>query len=141
LRPGESVWPAGGLAVESLAACLSLASLLSLGRLFGVRPALRGLATTGAYRLVRHPMYFAYLNADVGVNLEEWNAGTVMLVSVGWASLVYRISRGGARAVAASRMAGLRRPDALPSRPRRVVEGGYRQRANAQPPPVPAGVR
>jgi protein-S-isoprenylcysteine O-methyltransferase Ste14 len=91
LRPGESVWPAGGLAVESLAACLSLASLLSLGRLFGVRPALRGLATTGAYRLVRHPMYFAYLNADVGVNLEEWNAGTVMLVSVGWASLVYRI--------------------------------------------------
>jgi protein-S-isoprenylcysteine O-methyltransferase Ste14 len=91
LRPGESVWPAGGLAVESLAACLSLASLLSLGRLFGVRPALRGLATTGAYRLVRHPMYFVYLNADVGVNLEEWNAGTVMLVSVGWASLVYRI--------------------------------------------------
>jgi protein-S-isoprenylcysteine O-methyltransferase Ste14 len=89
--PGDSGWPAGGLVLVTLAACLSLASLISLGRWFGVRPALRGLATRGPYRLVRHPMYLAYVLADVGYNLQEWNVGTALLVMAGWASLLYRI--------------------------------------------------
>jgi protein-S-isoprenylcysteine O-methyltransferase Ste14 len=89
--PGDAAWPAGGFVLIVLGACLSLASLLTLGRRFGVRPALRGLATTGPYRLVRHPMYLAYVLADVGCNLEEWNSGTVLLVIAGWVSLVYRI--------------------------------------------------
>src|SRR5574340_946963 len=37
--PGEPAWPAGGLFLVTLAACLSLVSLLSLGRRFGVFPA------------------------------------------------------------------------------------------------------
>jgi protein-S-isoprenylcysteine O-methyltransferase Ste14 len=89
--PGDPGWPAGGLVLVTLAACLSLASLLSLGRWFGVRPALRGLATRGPYRLVRHPMYLAYVVADVGYNLQAWNLGTALLVMAGWASLLYRI--------------------------------------------------
>ena len=88
---GHPAWPAGGFVLVVLAACLSLASLLTLGRWFGVRPALRGLATTGPYALVRHPMYLAYVLADIGYNLEEWNFGTVLLTITGWASLVYRI--------------------------------------------------
>ena len=89
--PGDAGWPAGGLVLVALGACLSLASLLSLGRWFGVRPALRGLATKGPYRFVRHPMYLAYMLADIGYNLQEWNSGTVLLVMAGWASLLYRI--------------------------------------------------
>ncbi len=89
--PGDPAWPAGGLLLVTLAACLSLASLLSLGRLFGVFPALRGLVTKGPYRLVRHPMYLAYVIADIGYNLQEWNFGTALLVMAGWASLIYRI--------------------------------------------------
>ena len=89
--PGEPAWPAGGLLLVTLAACLSLASLLSLGRRFGVYPALRGLVTRGPYRLVRHPMYLAYVIADIGYNLQEWNFGTALLVMAGWASLIYRI--------------------------------------------------
>jgi len=89
--PGEAAWPEGGLVLVTLAAALSLASLLTLGRWFGVRPALRGLATTGPYRLVRHPMYLAYVLADIGYNLQEWNSGTALLVLAGWASLLYRI--------------------------------------------------
>lgn len=88
---GNPAWPAGGLVLVILAACLSLASLLSLGRRFGVWPALRGLATKGPYRLVRHPMYLAYLLSDIGYNFQEWNPGTVLMVMVGWASLIYRI--------------------------------------------------
>ena len=89
--PGLVAWPAAGLVLVTLAAGLSLVTLLTLGRLFGVRPALRGLATSGPYRFVRHPMYLSYLLADIGYNLQEWNFVTLLLVLVGWASLVYRI--------------------------------------------------
>jgi protein-S-isoprenylcysteine O-methyltransferase Ste14 len=89
--PGNPAWPAGGLVLVTLGACLSFASFLSLGRRFGIWPALRGLATRGPYRLVRHPMYLAYVLADIGYNLQEWNSGTALLVMAGWVSLFYRI--------------------------------------------------
>jgi protein-S-isoprenylcysteine O-methyltransferase Ste14 len=89
--PGEEAWPAGGLALVTLAAGLSFLSLLTIRRRFGVRPALRGLVTSGPYRFVRHPMYLSYVLGDIGYNLEEWNFVTVLLVLIGWASLVYRI--------------------------------------------------
>ena len=89
--PGYIAWPTAGLVLVMLAAGLSLVSLLAIGRLFGVRPALRGLVTRGPYRFVRHPMYLSYVIADIGYNLQEWNFVTLLLVLAGWASLVYRI--------------------------------------------------
>ena len=89
--PGYVASPTAGLTLVMLAACLSLVSLLAMGRRFGVRPALRGLVTSGAYRFVRHPMYLSYVIADIGYNLQEWNSVTLLLVLIGWASLVYRI--------------------------------------------------
>jgi protein-S-isoprenylcysteine O-methyltransferase Ste14 len=89
--PGYVASPAAGLVLVTLAAGLSLVSLLTMGRLFGVRPALRGLVTNGPYRFVRHPMYLSYILADIGYNLQEWNFVTLFLVLVGWMSLFYRI--------------------------------------------------
>ena len=89
--PGYGASPGAGLVLVTLAAGLSLVSLLTMGRRFGIRPALRGLATSGPYRLVRHPMYLSYILADIGYNLQEWNSVTLLLVLIGWASLVYRI--------------------------------------------------
>jgi protein-S-isoprenylcysteine O-methyltransferase Ste14 len=89
--PGHVASPAAGLVLVTLAAVLSLVSLLAMGKLFGVRPALRGLVTNGPYRFVRHPMYLSYVLADIGYNLQEWNLVTLLLVFVGWASLVYRV--------------------------------------------------
>ena len=89
--PGHVASPAAGLVLVTLAAALSLVSLLIMGRRFGIRPALRGLVTRGPYRFVRHPMYLSYILADIGYNLQEWNFVTLLLVLVGWMSLVYRI--------------------------------------------------
>jgi protein-S-isoprenylcysteine O-methyltransferase Ste14 len=89
--PGYVAWPAAGLVLVTLAAGLSLVSLLALGRNFGIRPALRNLVTSGPYRYVRHPMYLSYVLADIGYNLQEWNPVTLLLVLIGWGSLVYRI--------------------------------------------------
>src|SRR5207247_6860202 len=50
--PGYMAWPGGGLVLITFAAGLSFVTLLTLGRLFGVRPAVRGLATSGPYRFV-----------------------------------------------------------------------------------------
>jgi protein-S-isoprenylcysteine O-methyltransferase Ste14 len=88
---GYVVSPTAGLALVISGAGLSLVSLVTLGRMFGVRPALRGLVTSGPYRVVRHPMYLSYLLADIGYNLQELNFGTLLLVLIGWASLIYRI--------------------------------------------------
>ena len=89
--PGDEAWPEVGLVLITFAAVLSLVSLFTIRKSFGVRPALRGLVRSGPYRFVRHPIYLSYALADIGYNLEEWNFVTILLVLVGWASLVYRI--------------------------------------------------
>ena len=89
--PGDVAWPTAGLVLVTIAAFLSLTSLLTLRRSFGIRPALRSLVTNGPYRFVRHPIYLAYAIGDVGYNLQEWNVGTVLLTLAGWTSLLYRI--------------------------------------------------
>src|SRR5436305_12558923 len=73
--PGHVAWPAAGLVLVTLAASLSLVSLLAMGSLFVIRPALRGLATSGPYSFVRHRMYLSYVVADIGYRSEERRVG------------------------------------------------------------------
>jgi protein-S-isoprenylcysteine O-methyltransferase Ste14 len=88
---GWPLWPEGGIVLITSGALLSIVSLCTLGRRFGIRPALRGLTVHGPYRVVRHPIYLSYVLGDVGYNLQECNLGTAALVIVGWIAMVYRI--------------------------------------------------
>src|SRR4029450_12478274 len=80
ILPGSPAWPQLGQILVVVATGVSLASLVTLGRWFGIRPALRGLAQTGPYGLVRHPLYFAYLPADVGLDPGEVESGSALAV-------------------------------------------------------------
>jgi protein-S-isoprenylcysteine O-methyltransferase Ste14 len=54
----------------AVAACVwLLASVLALGRCFGVLPEARGLVTRGPYRLVRHPVYLGEIVALAGLTI------------------------------------------------------------------------
>ena len=89
--PGRALWPEGGIVFITAGALLSIVSLWTLGRRFGIRPAMRGLTVDGTYRLVRHPMYLSYVLGDIGYNLQECNLGTAVLVVAGWIAMIYRI--------------------------------------------------
>lgn len=65
---------------------------LSLWRSFGIVAANRGVRTGGAYRYVRHPMYFGYMVSHVGFLLTSptlWNAA---VYTVCWCCLLMRIN-------------------------------------------------
>jgi protein-S-isoprenylcysteine O-methyltransferase Ste14 len=89
--PGKVACPEVGLVLVTLAAVLSIVCLVTLGKRFGVRPAMRGLITHGPYRVVRHPLYLSYVIAAIGFNLQVWNLATLLLVLLGWSAMVYRI--------------------------------------------------
>lgn len=74
LRP-DGAHPAwgltGGLAVQFLGVVLALFSLVTLGRSFGFAAADRGVVVRGPYRVVRHPIYAAYVVLLVGYLLQS----------------------------------------------------------------------
>jgi protein-S-isoprenylcysteine O-methyltransferase Ste14 len=56
-----------GNAVLFLGLLFSIASVVVLGRCFGVLPDVRGMVTRGPYRIVRHPLYLGELMASLGI--------------------------------------------------------------------------
>lgn len=59
-----------------------LASVLALGRCFGLLPEARGLVRRGPYRLVRHPVYLGEIAALVGLTIAAPLPANVVLLSI-----------------------------------------------------------
>jgi protein-S-isoprenylcysteine O-methyltransferase Ste14 len=80
-----------GQLVQSIGVALQVAALLSLNRSMGLLPAHRGVKTSGAYRLVRHPLYAAYAIGLVGYLINNFNIYNAAVVSIGMCFQVIRI--------------------------------------------------
>jgi protein-S-isoprenylcysteine O-methyltransferase Ste14 len=94
LRPGgpHSGWlDTGGLVLQGLGIVVGGLSLAALGRSLGLVPAHRGLVTSGAYGLLRHPLYASYVLADLGYLLQSPRAWNVAVLIAVWACQVVRI--------------------------------------------------
>ena len=112
-RPGEEISQMAGLVLVTVAALLSFASLVTLGRSFGVRPALRRLVTDGPYRFVRQPIYARTWSATSVTTSRNGTLAALLMVLAGWISLLTN-PRGGTRALSTPSMARLRRLRSIP---------------------------
>lgn len=66
----------------TVASCVwLLASVLFLGRCFGVLPEARGLVTRGPYRLVRHPVYLGEIGACGGLAIAAASPRNALLLA------------------------------------------------------------
>lgn len=87
MRPDEGgdTSVAIGLGLQMGGLLMTFAGFLSLGRSFGVVAANRGLKVHGAYRIIRHPIYFSHLVTTTGfviANPSPWNGGLFVVVTI-----------------------------------------------------------
>jgi protein-S-isoprenylcysteine O-methyltransferase Ste14 len=83
-------WAGGTFQIFGIAC--QLFAKMSLGRSFGLLPANRGVVSVGAYRFVRHPIYAAYLFAEIGFLLANFSARNVFTISSWMLLQIGRIS-------------------------------------------------
>lgn len=92
LRPADAPAPSAWLGepLQCLGVAAAVVALASLGRSVGVVAANRGIKTSGAYRLVRHPTYTGYLLGYAGYVLCFPTPRNVLLFAATLVALVLR---------------------------------------------------
>lgn len=91
LRGGTTIvpyWVAFGLSYLGLA--ISIYARVSLGRNIGFVPAQRQLVTTGAYGLVRHPIYTGMFFNYLAIALLMFSPGNIVIIGLGVLLLVIK---------------------------------------------------
>ncbi len=92
LRPVESSADIlAGNALQIVGFVLQISALIALNRCLGLLPAHRGVKSNGLYRLVRHPLYMAYVITYIGYYLNNPSIGNLGIVISGTGFLVMRI--------------------------------------------------
>ncbi|MBF0277853.1 MAG: hypothetical protein HQM13_08685 [SAR324 cluster bacterium] len=74
-----------------LGGLMGIASTLSLGKCFGILPVCRGVRTSAAYRLIRHPIYASYIVLDSGIIVAHPSLGNFIIFSIAVLLFVLRI--------------------------------------------------
>jgi protein-S-isoprenylcysteine O-methyltransferase Ste14 len=92
LTPTGMVFEAVGLAFQISGLLLMQVALLYLGRHFGLLPANRGLVIRGPFRLVRHPVYAAWLVTVFGTSMAVPTIRNLALVALTIPFMIWRIA-------------------------------------------------
>jgi protein-S-isoprenylcysteine O-methyltransferase Ste14 len=88
-------WPtlgAAGAIFQVAGLSLMLVGWLYLGRHFGILPANRGLVVRGPFRLIRHPVYAAWLLTALGTSMAAPSVRNFALVALTIPFMVWRIA-------------------------------------------------
>jgi protein-S-isoprenylcysteine O-methyltransferase Ste14 len=94
LAPGKHIVSESiGVGLQVIGMLFQLYAKLSLGRSFGVLPAMRQLVTNGAYRWMRHPIYFGYLVSHIGFLLANFSLQNLAVLVVLYVAQIIRIYR------------------------------------------------
>jgi protein-S-isoprenylcysteine O-methyltransferase Ste14 len=94
LSPGTHLVPEWFASVmQCLGFSWQLYAKVSLGRSFGLLPADRGVVTRGAYRWVRHPIYFGYFVSHMGFLLANFSVQNLLVYAALYIMQTFRILR------------------------------------------------
>lgn len=83
--PAPGTAPAVLAVSDAVAVCgclWLLASVLALGRCFGILPEARGLVRRGPYRVVRHPVYLGEITAFAGLTFAALSPRNIAVLAV-----------------------------------------------------------
>jgi len=69
----------------------SISAKIFLRRSFGIVPANRGIQCEGPYKIVRHPIYFGYLLAQIGFLSQSLSTYNALIYATCWMAMVLRI--------------------------------------------------
>ena len=92
LESGIHIIPeATGVAIQFFGLSWQIFSKISLGRSFGLLPAYRSIVDTGAYKVVRHPIYLGYFIAHLGFLLSNFGAQNCLILLALYLTQTFRI--------------------------------------------------
>ncbi|MEA3000163.1 MAG: hypothetical protein QOH04_778 [Sphingomonadales bacterium] len=83
--------PAVAVAFMTTGLLCSISAKIFLRRSFGIVPANRGIQCEGPYRIVRHPIYFGYLLAQIGFLSQSLSTYNALVYAACWMAMVLRI--------------------------------------------------
>jgi len=91
--PGGVDWvpPAAAVLLMTTGLLCSISAKIFLRRSFGIVPANRGIICEGPYRIVRHPIYFGYLLAQIGFLSQSLSVYNALIYAACWLAMVLRI--------------------------------------------------
>jgi len=82
-----------GMAVQYLGAMILVGGVVSLNSSIGIVAADRGIKTKGLYKIIRHPLFFGYITANIGVLLGNFSRYNLLCVGGGSLFQLVRIFR------------------------------------------------
>ena len=92
LTPTGVAFEAVGLTFQIFGLLLMQVALLYLGRHFGLLPANRGLVTRGPFRVIRHPVYAAWLMTASGTSMAVPTIRNFALMALTIPFMIWRIA-------------------------------------------------